>query len=63
VTPPRFFVHVSAGSIEEMIDGSTQHGALVEARGYRPPSGRGIYGSIEVTPAQGEGAGGEAASS
>lgn len=47
---PRFFIHVAAASVEDLIDASERHGAFVEARAYLPPSGSGIYGSIEVLP-------------
>lgn len=55
---PRFFIHASAASVEDMIDAAGRHGAVVDARAYLPPSGRGVYGSVEVAtsrfPASGE---------
>ncbi len=45
---PRFFIHVSAASVEDLIDASERHGAFVEARAYLPPAGRGVYGSVEI---------------
>lgn len=48
MTSPRFFIHVSAATVEDMIEASERHGAFVEARAYLPPSGRGVYGSVEV---------------
>lgn len=51
---PRFFVHASAATVEDMIDAGEHHGLVVEARGYRSPSGLGVYGSVEVVRAEKE---------
>jgi hypothetical protein len=50
MTSPRFFIHVSAASVEDLIDSSERHGVLIEARGYLPPSRFGVYGSLEIAP-------------
>lgn len=46
----RVFIHAAAATMEDMIDRAEIQGTVVETRGYRPPGGHGVYGSVEIHP-------------